>query len=224
MLVFIGGELLVVAVGFLDEVTGVVAGVGDDFAAFDFVDLVDDFVHELAVVGDEEDGAGIFFEVILEPEEGEEVEVVGGFVEEEEVGFDDEESGEVCAHDPATAHGLGFASEVGVFEAEPAEEVFGFGFGLGIVEFVVAGVGVEVIGGGDVAGFLKFAEFDLELGQFVDAAGGDVEDGFVADGFGFLREVADDGPFIAFHRAGVGFELFKDDGEESGFAGAVGAD
>ncbi len=45
-----------------------------------------DGVEEGAVMGDEEDGAGEALEVVLEPGDALEVEMVGGFVEEEGVG------------------------------------------------------------------------------------------------------------------------------------------
>jgi hypothetical protein len=72
----------------------------------DFVNGLDDFIHELPVVGDEQDGAGVGLEIVLQPEEGEEVEVVGRLVEHEQVGLHDKQAGEVGAHDPAAAEFL----------------------------------------------------------------------------------------------------------------------
>ncbi len=186
--------------------------------------LTDDFIHELAVVGDEEEGAGIIFQVILEPEKREEIEMVRRLVEQEEVGFHDEQARQPGAHDPAAAHFPGLAAEIGVAIAEAAEHFLGPGFHLGIVEFVVLGVGLHVFGGGDGAGGFEFVQFFLEEWEFLHAAGGNIEDGFVAVGFAFLREVADHGPFITFDGAGVGFTLLENEGKKGGFARAIGAD
>ncbi len=70
--------------------------------------------------------------------------MIGGFVEEEKIGFLDEEPGEVGAHNPAPAEGAGFAIEIGVAKSKAAEDLFGAGFelpssklGEGINGFVV---------------------------------------------------------------------------------------
>ena len=105
LLVFVGREVLLVAGLFLDEVVVVVAAVAVEMLARDFDHAIADGVEEGAVMGDDEQGAGVIGEVGLEPAEGLEVEVVGRLVEHEEVGLHDEEAGEVGAHDPAAAHG-----------------------------------------------------------------------------------------------------------------------
>lgn len=224
LLVFMGGQLAFVAFLALAEEVGVIAFVGDQTAFGDFVHLVDDFVHELPVMGDHEESAGIAFEVVLEPEQGEEIQVVGGFVEEEEVGFDDQQSGEVGAHDPAAAEVFGGPIEVGFLEAETGEEFFGLGFDLRIIEGLMLGMGFEVFVGGGIAQGFQFAETTFEFGQVSGPAGSHFHDRFVADRLGFLGEVADHGPGVAFDLTGVRFGLLEDEGEEGGLAGAVGAD
>ena len=224
LLVLVGGRLAFVGFVFEAEVVGVVAAPFVEFAVSDFVNFFDDFVHELAVMGDEENGAGVVFEVVLEPEEGDEVEVVGGFVEHEEVGLHHEEASEVGAHDPATAEFACGSIEVGATVAEAGEHALGFCVDLRVGEGLVFGVCFEVIGSVDIAFGFEFAEAGFEGGDFAGAAGGDVEDGFVADGLGFLGKEADHCPRIAFDGAGVRFVAFEDEGEEGAFAGAVGSD
>jgi hypothetical protein len=70
--------------------------------------------------------------------------MVGGFVEEEKIGFLDEEASEMGAHNPAPAEGAGFAIEIGVAKSKAAEDLFGAGlelpsseFGEGVDGFVV---------------------------------------------------------------------------------------
>ena len=95
---------------------------------------------------------------------------------------------------------------------------------MGVGEGFVLGVGLKVGGAGDIAGGFAGSEGFFEGLDFSRAAGGEVEGGFGTDGFGFLREVAEGGPFIALDRARVGLITAKDEGENGRFARAVGAD
>ncbi len=61
--------------------------------------------------------------------------MVGGFVQEEKIGFLDEEASEMGAHNPAPAEGAGFAIEIGVAKGKTAENLFGAGFELPTSEF-----------------------------------------------------------------------------------------
>ena len=99
----------------------------------------------------------------LEPFDGGEVEVVGGFVEEENVGGGDEGAGELGAHLPTAAEGAEGFLKAGCREAESAEGGFGAGLQLVAVamfEFVLqfAQFGHEV--GGGVAGDLFLEGMD----------------------------------------------------------------
>ena len=67
---------------FLFEPGLVVAFVGVGAAAVEFEDPFGDVGEKVAVVGDDDEGAFVLFEVGLEPADGFGVEVVGGFVEE----------------------------------------------------------------------------------------------------------------------------------------------
>jgi hypothetical protein len=113
----------------LFEEGAVVSGVGNEFrgVGIDLDDGFDDRVHEVAVVGDHEDGAGVVEQVALEPEQREQVEVVGRLVEHEQVRLHDEELGEVGAHHPAAGEGAGGFVEVVLLEAEAGEDFLALG-------------------------------------------------------------------------------------------------
>jgi len=68
-------------------------GADSDIAAVEPEDFVGHIAEEGFVVADTEQGAFIGLEIPFEPFDGGEVEVVGGFVEEEEVGVFDEGAG-----------------------------------------------------------------------------------------------------------------------------------
>jgi hypothetical protein len=116
-------------------------------------------VEEGAVVRDDDEAARVAGQVVLEPEQGFEVEVVGRLVEQQERGLADEEAGEVRTHDPAAGERLGELVVVAFAEAQSGEDLLRAGF-----ERVVDVPVVVVLG--------------LELA----AARGDLEDRLVADG------------------------------------------
>ncbi len=81
------------------EVRRVVALVGVRLASVELEDPGGDVVEEVPVVGDGQDGAGVGREVALEPLHGLGVEVVGGLVEEQQVGLLEQQ---LAQRDPAT--------------------------------------------------------------------------------------------------------------------------
>ncbi len=73
--------------GLLLQVRGVVALVGVRAAAVELEDPLGDVVQEVPVVGDRQDGARVGGQVLLEPQHALGVEVVGGLVEQQQVGL-----------------------------------------------------------------------------------------------------------------------------------------
>jgi len=216
---FFGGFALV-------EVIVVVAAVTDEFALANFDDAADELVEELAVVRDNENRAGIGLEIFLEPKEGFEVEVVGWFVEQEEIGLLRQQASEMGAHDPAAAHFAGGTVEVLFAEAEAGEDLFGFGFETVAAEFVeaIVDVVVDFFGMKGFDGMIGFPGFEdaAKFDEIGSDGGGEFNDGFIADGRVFLREIADADAAFARDFAFIGGFVAEDDGKERGFAGAVG--
>ena len=75
------------ALRLLVQIGGVVPLVGDAAAAIELEDPAGDVVEEVAVVGDDQNGAGEKLQVLLEPADGLRVEMVGRLVEEQQVGL-----------------------------------------------------------------------------------------------------------------------------------------
>ena len=71
---------------FLLKPCGVVAFVWDPATAIQFEDPPGDVVQEVAVVGDRDDCARVVLEVLLQPRDRFGVEVVGGLVQEQQIG------------------------------------------------------------------------------------------------------------------------------------------
>jgi len=158
-------------------------------------------VHHGAVVGDEDDGAFVAVEVGLHEALGVDVEVVGGFVEEEDLGLGEEELGHGDAHLPAAGEFAAVTVEVFVFEAKSAEDGLDFWAHAGgvvtieeeleLTDFVEkvgegGGAGVEVLELGGVA-----VDVFLDLFGFGESGFGFFVEGDAFDVDAFLGEVAD---------------------------------
>ena len=125
-------------------------------------------------------------------------------------------------HDPATAHFFGEAVEVGFLVAQTLEHFLGLRLDLGIVERIELGVGLHVLRAVHGASGLEFLEAFFEAGQFAGPSGGDLQDGFLTHGFALLRQEADHRPGIPLDGPFIRSPATQDDGEEGGFACAVG--
>jgi hypothetical protein len=67
---------------------------------------VGDGVEELAVVADHDHGAGVALEPGFQPDQGVQVQVVGGFVEQQQVGRAHQRAGQLQAHAPAAGEAV----------------------------------------------------------------------------------------------------------------------
>ena len=214
LLVLVGGILsFVPRIPFLKEGC-VVPGVGLKPALGDLINGLDDLVHELTIVGDEQDGARIGLEIVLKPEEGDKIEVVGRFVQQEKIGLHDQQPGQVGAHDPSAAQFLGLAVEVLLLVAESSEDLLGLGLHLRVTQGRMFCRGFAIFGKIGGARILEFLELLFEGGELSGATGRHIEDCLFADGLALLGEMADHGPFIPLDAAGIRLILFQDQGEE----------
>ena len=98
----------------------VVARIGGERAAVDLDDLVDDAVHELAVVRGHQQRALVAFEELLQPDQAFEVEMVARLVEQHHVGPHQQDARERDAHLPAARQRADVAVHHLLAEAEAA--------------------------------------------------------------------------------------------------------
>ena len=95
----------------------------EQLAVVDLQDARGDAVDEMPVVRDEEDGAGVVLERVGERLDGAHVEVVGGLVEEQEVGVADEQGEQAEAAALAAREHLDALLDLVGAELEAAEEL-----------------------------------------------------------------------------------------------------
>ncbi len=140
----------------LFEELAVVAGGGKEsegIGAIDFGDARGAVFEEVAVVGYEDGGEGSRRDEFLEPENAFDVEVVGGFVEKQHVGFFGEGDGDGQALPPSARQGAGFGG--GIVEAHARNDFRDLDFG-----FVAL-----VRGGGD---YFAHGSVGVEAGILLD--------------------------------------------------------
>ena len=199
---------------------GVVAGVELHAALLDMQDVADHGVEEVAVVRDHHQRAAITAQPAFEPEHGVKVEVVGRFVEQQEVGAAHQRPRQVQPHSPATGELGHRPAEVGVGEAQPVQQFRGAGLGRVTINFGEAGVQ-----GADVRAIMRrfgFGQRTFHLLQFAVAVEHKLQR-WVGQGRGFLSDVGDDPGRWKFEVAAFGMQRAGEQCEKRGFAAAVAA-
>jgi len=182
-------------------------------------------------VRDHDERPGVGGQEFFEPRPGFEVEVVGGLVEEEEVGAPEEELRERGAHLPPARELAAVALHVGGPEAEPGEHPLRLGLGVVAAPVVpllahghVAlhdGRVLRALGreGGELVLEARAARFQLvQLGEGGERVAAHREAARAED---VLRQVADARAARERDRAPVRLHLARDDAEKRRLAGAV---
>jgi hypothetical protein len=124
-----GGLALAQAFGAQGLEGAVVAGVKIQMALLDMGNLADDGVQEVAVVGNQQEGTGIVAQPGFQPDDRVQVQVVGGLVEEHEVGAAHEGARQAQAHAPASGPARHRASLLAGVEAQAVEQAGGAALG-----------------------------------------------------------------------------------------------
>ena len=193
----LGAHLLQVVLALL-KVAAVVAGVSGHAAVLERGDVVDAGVHEGAVVADDEDGAVVVGDKTSQPLDALEVQVVGGLVQQQQIGVAQEELGERDAHLPAARELGARALKVGDFEAQAGQDLAGIALELVAAQVLKAVLDLAVLVKERVDVLAPLGEFgDLGL-QLVGALA------HAAYFFGRRHDLGEDGSVLVLQ---VGFLL-----------------
>jgi len=227
------GLLLLLVQRALRFVEFVIARIGRERPTVDLDHLVDDAVHELAVVRGHEQRALVSFQELLEPDQAFEVEVVARLVEQHGVGTHQENSRQRHAHLPAAGQRADVAVHHLLAEAETSEHFACPPLQRIAVEFLEAVLHLAVAHDDIVhlVGARGVRHRGLELLQFArnctDGTGAiyhlghRAAAGHLAD---VLAEIADGDAAIDGHLPFVGQFLTRDHPEQRRLARAIGAD
>ena len=196
--------------GFFEKIV-VSAGPALDGFGGDGEDGIGDGADEADVVADETDGAGVFLQGAFEGFASGDVEVGGGFVEDEEVGGIGADAGKGEADFFAAAEDTGIFFDIFAGEPKAAEECADLLFG-GVAGEGIADDAVDALGGGHGVGkFLGLVSGDdLVAGDAASGGGGHgAGDDFEEGGFPHAV-VSDEGKAVAFFEAEI--EVAKNPG------------
>ena len=194
LLRLVGVGLLLAAGGALREVAVIVAPVEKEVAVADLGGALRKLVQKLAVVRDHQDRAGIPLQILLEPAQDLQIEVVGRLVEHQQIRLLGEQPREVGAHDPAAAERARGFFKIRLLERQSLQDALGLWFkGMS---------GVFVLG----------------------VRGGQGKDGFVARRGALLRQEAQRGAPVQDDTAFVRRVFLEDEREQRRFPRAVGTD
>ena len=233
LLVLVRGLLGEQVFHLLGAVPGVVARVPGELAVFDFQDGADHPVEQVAVVGDQDHGSVAVVEKVLQPVQAFEVQMVGRLVEEQDIGFFEQNFGQgddVLLAAAQRSDGLVLpagqaqAVEYGVdpvLDGVPAQALEFGGQVAVLVQGALLLAGVTLgVGHGLFQGFEATAQF-LDIGEDAEYL---LTHGALLAVFHLLGQIPDGGAGGAGDDAGGGIFDAGDQLQQGGFAAAVGAD
>jgi len=232
LLVLVGAQLLLTALGAQYDILVVLDLVVFDVAAGYLDGAVGDIVDEGAVVAHQHHGFGRLGEKLLKPLYALDVEVVGRLVEQEHVGLLQENLGELDAHAPATGELARGAVEVAALEAQTGEGALEGGFVVVAAEHHVAvvleselldqlGIALALVVG--AVGHLLLQPLDalFHAGGVDEGFAGLFDDGGVVGEFHHLGQIAYGGVVGDGYGARGGLLLSAEYLEHGRFAGTV---
>ena len=216
-----GGLLLADLLGPHVFETAVVAAVAGEFAVVDVQGDLRYRIQKFAIVADDEQRAFVAFEPAFQPDQGVEVQVVGGFVQHEQVARAHERTGQLQPHAPAARKAVDRTLEFVDLEAQSHQQ--GLGAGGGVVGAGVMQGGVGVGHGLTVAagfGGVHLLLCVAQAGVTVDHEGGG---GLVRLGH-VLRHLGEAPLARPLEVAAVFVQMALQQRKQAGFAGTVAAD
>ncbi|MNC18214.1 hypothetical protein D3C75_661110 [compost metagenome] len=142
----------------------VVAGIFEHRFLFDMNDFVYHRIEEVAVVRDQNQRTLIAFQPLLQPDHRIKIEVVGWFIEQQEVGAADQRLGKVKTHPPAAGEIADRAFKLFVAEAQTVQQRGGAGANGPRIDSVQ--LAVDIGNGVPVVALVGSIQLGFELAVF----------------------------------------------------------
>ena len=232
LLVLVGGQLLRTPFGAQHDVFRVGHLVVVDLAQRQFDGACGDVVQKGAVVRNDEHGAVVAFQILLQPLDRLDVQMVGRFVQQEDRGASQQQFGQLDAHAPAARELGGGAAEIRPLETQSQQRLFDVGVArlaaedVVVILRVVQPVQQRFVGGRFVVGALgDFArqggDFGFECQHLFEGRCRLLDERRRVGDLHLLRQVAHRAFAVFGDRARRGLLLADDEFEQCGFARAV---
>ena len=194
------------------------AGIERQLAVIEMQDRAHGPVQQPAIVRDDQHGMGVALQVAFQPERAFEIEVVGRFVEQQDVGLREQHTRQRHAHPPAAREGGAGHVLFGLGKAQALEDRAGAALGGPGVD--IGETGLDVGNAGGIGGGFRLGH---QAGAFgIGGQNGIEKRDLVARHL--LRDAADAGAFGHGDRAGIDGIFAADQLEQGGLAGAVAPD
>ena len=220
LLIFICSQLLICARLLLNEIRLVIAAIAVESAATEFDGGINELIQKFAVVGNHENSTAIQAQMFLKPAEGFQIEVVGWFVQQQQIRFLDEQPRQVSAHDPTAAQRACGPFKIRVTEGETFQNLFGTSLDTPAV-FIRKNFQCSMM----LLGVLRRrSQCPVRLRECWRDRTGEVQHAFVPGGRTFLGEKAVIGTAFPGDGAGIRRLGAENYGEQGGLARAVRAD
>ena len=221
LLIFIGGFRLLFVRAFLRNKVVVIASIATKLSSSDVHNRVRYLVQKLAVVGNEQNGALIFLQVTLQPQQRGQIEVIGWLVQHQKIRFLHQEPSQVGAHYPTAAERPGRLCPIRIRKPQPAQHFCRLGLQRVAVQFLKPLMSV----------FYRHSQFvcvpcfvddnPAQCRMFLRNGGCPFQCRLLSLHLHFLREIAEDGASPASNLAGVRIHLAHRHFQQSAFARAV---
>ena len=212
----LGIEALLLAPRLLEGI--VAAGIERELALAQVQDGRDGAIEQVAVVADDHNGVAIFAQMVLKPQRPFKVEVVGGLVEQKEVGLGEQGGRQRHARAPAAGKFRAGALLGGLVEPQARQNARG-----PCRRGVSVNVGEALVDVGDAAGVVCRLRLGKQRHAFPVGGQNEIDQALRAAGR-LLRHPADAGGARNADPAGVGCQLAGDQAHQRSLAGAVAAD
>ena len=119
---------------------GITAGVESDTLLINMGNMVNHAVEDIAVVGDEQQGAGISAQPLFQPQHRVEIKMVGRFIQQQQIGAAHQRFGQIQPHPPAAGEFGHRPLQLLRGESESRHELTSAGAGAVAANRVKAGV------------------------------------------------------------------------------------
>ncbi len=133
--------LLGEALGALHFEGRVVAAIQTHFLVLDMRDMAHHRVEEIAIVGNQQQSAGITLEPVFQPVGGIEIEMIGRLVEQQQIARAHQGLGKIQTDAPATGEFADRPRAIGLAEAQAVQQLFGAVMGVVAVDVIELGMG-----------------------------------------------------------------------------------
>ncbi len=216
-LVLISRPLLFLAHGTLGHIGIVIAAVADNTRLGNFKNTADQLIEQFAVVGDHQDGTGIGPQIILEPDQRFDIQMVGRFIQHQQAGFLHQQARQVGTHDPPAAERAHRPLEIRLAEGQPGQDPLGFRF-----QFVETPFIQPLLGGMPCIAVRRLRAQGIAQGRdFRRNRCSQFKDCFVATGLDFLGKVPHRHTVPESHRAFVRFQVAQNKTKQGGLTRPV---